>query len=151
MALPEFPEHRRSSAVATWAAAGPLSAAIAPSAAAAILEVSSWRVVYFVTAPVALVVLALSLRLVARSRADDAEGRLDLAGTVLATLAIGLLILAISQGSAWGWGTPADHRRPPPRSCSAWCSWSAPAATRPPCSTCRCSGCPRWRRPTWPT
>ena len=106
MALPEFPGHRRSSAVATWAAAGPLSAAIAPSAAAAILDVSSWRVVYFVTAPVALVVLALSVRLVARSRADDADGRLDLSGTVLATLAIGLLILAISQGSVWGWVTP---------------------------------------------
>ena len=106
MALPEFPEHRRPSAVATWAAAGPLSAAIAPSAAAGLLEVSTWRVVYFVTAPAALVVLALSYRFVARSRADDVEGRLDLLGTVLATLAIGLLILAISQGTTWGWRSP---------------------------------------------
>ncbi len=107
MALPEFPQHRRSSAVATWAAAGPLSAAIAPSAAAALLEVSSWRVVYFVTAPVALVTLALSLRFVARSRADEVEGRLDVAGTVLATLAIGLLVLSISQGRVWGWTSAA--------------------------------------------
>lgn len=106
MALPEFPAHRRPSAVATWAAAGPLSAAIAPSAAAGMLEVSSWRVVYFVTAPAALVVLALSYRFVARSRADDVDGRLDLVGTVLATLAIGLLILAISQGTTWGWSSP---------------------------------------------
>ncbi len=106
MALPEFPEHRRPSAVATWAAAGPLSAAIAPSAAAGLLEVSTWRVVYFVTEPAALVVLALSYRVVARSRADDVEGRLDLLGTVLATLAIGLLILAISQGTTWGWRSP---------------------------------------------
>lgn len=107
MALPEFPERRRPSAVATWAAAGPLSAAIAPSAAAGILEVSSWRVVYFVTAPVALIAFGLSLKFVARSRADDSEGRLDVSGTVLATLSIGLLILAISQGSAWGWTGPA--------------------------------------------
>ncbi|MEL6984398.1 MAG: MFS transporter, partial [Actinomycetota bacterium] len=106
MALPEFPTKRRPSAVATWAAAGPLSAAIAPSAAAGILEVSTWRTVYFVTAPVALVVLALSYRFVARSRADEVDGQLDLLGTVLATLSIGLLILAISQGTAWGWVSP---------------------------------------------
>lgn len=112
MALPEFPEHRRPSAVATWAAAGPLAAAIAPSAAAAILDGSSWRVVYFVTAPAALAFFGLSLRFVARSRVDPSsggtvEGRLDLTGTALATVAIGLLIVAISQGSAWGWTRPA--------------------------------------------
>lgn len=106
MALPEFPTGRRSSAVATWAAAGPLSAAIAPSAAAAILGVSSWRVVYLVTAPAALLILGASLRFVARSRADRAEGRLDVAGTALATVSIGLLILAISQGTSWGWTSP---------------------------------------------
>lgn len=106
MALPEFPANRRPSAVATWAAAGPLSAAIAPSAAAGILEFSTWRTVYFVTAPVALVVLALSFRFVARSRAEEVEGHLDLLGTVLATLAIGLLIVAISQGTTWGWLSP---------------------------------------------
>jgi EmrB/QacA subfamily drug resistance transporter len=106
MALPEFPEHRRSSAVATWAAAGPLSAAIAPSAAAAILGISSWRIVYLVTAPAALVAFAASLKFVGRSRADEVEGRLDLAGTALATMAIGLLILSISQGTAWGWTSP---------------------------------------------
>jgi EmrB/QacA subfamily drug resistance transporter len=107
MALPEFPDHRRSSAVATWAAAGPLSAAIAPSAAAGLLAVSSWRIVYLVTAPVALIVFAASLRFVGRSRADEVEGRLDLAGTAVATMAIGLLILSISQGTAWGWTSPA--------------------------------------------
>ncbi len=106
MALPEFPPNRRPSAVATWAAAGPLSAAIAPSAAAGMLEFSSWRVVYFVSAPVALVVLGLSYRYVARSRSDEADGHLDFLGTVLATMSIGLLILAISQGTAWGWTSP---------------------------------------------
>ncbi len=103
MALPDFPLHRRSSAVATWAAAGPLSAAIAPSAAAALLEVSSWRWVYFLSAPLALAAFGFSLTFVSRSKADDDPGRLDLVGTVVATAAIGLLILGINQGSEWGW------------------------------------------------
>ncbi|MEM7276228.1 MAG: MFS transporter [Actinomycetota bacterium] len=105
MALPAFPANRRSSAVATWAAAGPLSAALAPSIAAALLEVSDWRWVYALTAPLAAGVLAASFLHVPRSRAEDAPGRLDLLGTVLATAAIAALILGIGQGSTWGWGS----------------------------------------------
>lgn len=102
MALPDFPEHRRSSAIATWAAAGPLSAGIAPSAAAALLQFSSWRWVYFLSAPFALLVFGASLLFVRRSRDEVDQGRLDLVGTVVATLSIALLIIGISQSSEWG-------------------------------------------------
>jgi EmrB/QacA subfamily drug resistance transporter len=103
MALPEFPEQRRSSAVATWAAAGPLSAALAPSTAAMLLQVSSWRWVYALSAPPALLIIALSYRYVPGGQVEPAKGKLDLPGTVLATASIGLLILGISQGQSWGW------------------------------------------------
>ena len=106
MVLPEFPVTRRSSAVATWAAAGPLSAAIAPSTAAGLLEVTSWRWVYFVSAPAALLTLLASYRVVAESRGDDNEGRLDLAGTALAIVSVALLIVGIGQGTEWGWTSP---------------------------------------------
>jgi len=106
MALPEFPAARRPSAVATWAAAGPLSASIAPSAAAWLLAGTSWRVVYLVSAPVALVALAASYLWVADSRGDDDGGRLDLVGTALAVVAVSLLIVGITQGTSWGWGSP---------------------------------------------
>ncbi|MCP4226813.1 MAG: MFS transporter [Actinomycetia bacterium] len=107
MALPEFPAARRPSAVASWAAAGPLSAAIAPSAAAGLLGATSWRWVYFVSAPVALATLAASYVFVADSRGEDDEGRLDLIGTVLAVVAIALLIIGITQGPNWGWASPS--------------------------------------------
>lgn len=103
MALPEFPEGRRPSAVATWAASGPLSAALAPSIAAVLLEISSWRWVYALSFPLALLVLVASLRVVPAGESVPVEGRLDLPGTGLATAAIALLILGISQGPAWGW------------------------------------------------
>ena len=106
MALPGFPEHRRSSAVATWAAAGPLSAALAPSAAAALLQVGSWRWVYLLSAPLALTVFAASLILVPRSKGADDDEALDIVGTVLATTSIALFIVGISQSSDWGIATP---------------------------------------------
>lgn len=102
MALPDFPIHRRSSAVATWAAAGPLSAALAPSVAAALLEIGDWRLVYGLSAPLALLVFGASLLFVSRSRADQDPGRLDLVGTVLATVSIALLIVGISKSPDWG-------------------------------------------------
>jgi len=105
--LPEFPAGRRPSAVATWAAAGPLSAAIAPSAAAALLAATSWRWVYFLSAPIAAVTLGLSFVLVAESRGDDTTTRLDLTGSVVAVASVALLIVGIGQGSSWGWTGPA--------------------------------------------
>ncbi len=103
MALPAFPAARRSSAVATWAASGPLSAAIAPSAAAAMLDATSWRVVYLVTAPVSLAILVASTLFVTDTRGEDDGGRLDLAGTVMAVTALTLIIVGITQTPSWGW------------------------------------------------
>jgi MFS family permease len=102
--LPEFPAARRSSAVATWAAAGPLSAAVAPSTAALLLEATSWRWVYLLTAPAAALVLAGSYLTVRESRGDvDSANRLDVFGSVLAVASVALLVLGIGQGTGWGW------------------------------------------------
>ena len=106
--LPEFPAARRPSAVATWAAAGPLSAAVAPSAAAGVLGATSWRWVYAMSAPIAAVTLGLSFLLIRESSSDEESGeRLDLFGTVLAVASVALLIVGIGQGTGWGWASPA--------------------------------------------
>ncbi len=107
MILPEFPNSRRSTAVATWAAAGPLSAFIAPSAASAMLAAMSWRWVYGISAPAAAIALLLSWVTVRESVGEQNENRLDLGGTALAVAAISLLIVGISQGTAWGWSSAA--------------------------------------------
>jgi EmrB/QacA subfamily drug resistance transporter len=102
--LPEFPDARRSTAVATWAAAGPLSAAVAPSTAALLLEATSWRWVYLLTAPAAALTLVGSYATVRESGGDvDTENRLDILGSGLAVASVALLVLGIGQGSEWGW------------------------------------------------
>jgi len=79
MVLPLFPSERRPSAVAAWAAAGPLSAAIAPSLSAAILQF--------------------------RSDERAPEGRLDLVGAALGTASIALLVFGVGKGNDWGWSS----------------------------------------------
>lgn len=106
MVLPDFPAARRPSAIATWAAAGPLAAALAPSTAAALLEVTSWRWVYFISAPAAAAILVASYLIVADRPGTSTGGRLDVLGTGLAVISISAVIVGITQGSAWGWFGP---------------------------------------------
>jgi EmrB/QacA subfamily drug resistance transporter len=106
MILPEFPKERHGTAVGVWAATSPIASAIAPSVAAAMLELASWRWLYFITAPIAAVTLGAGWRLLRESKADAVPGRLDLLGVSGGTTAITLLVFAVSQGPAWGWVHP---------------------------------------------
>ena len=101
LALPAFPASRRTSAIGLWSAAGPLSAAIAPTLVAELLAVTSWRWVYFVTAPAAGLLLLLGLT-VHESSVAQPEGHLDLFGAALATAGIALMVVAVSQSVEWG-------------------------------------------------
>jgi EmrB/QacA subfamily drug resistance transporter len=103
MVLPLFPASRRSTAVAAWAASGPLSAAVAPSLSAAVLEVSSWRWLYFLSAPVALIILAFGVSRLEEVTPPAGEGRLDMLGAALGTAGIALLVFAVGKGGDWGW------------------------------------------------
>ena len=105
MVLPLFPATRRSSAVAAWAAAGPLSAAVAPSASASILQFSSWRWLYFLSAPVAMVVWLVGRRRLNEVTAPDATGKLDIVGAVLGTAGIALVVFGVGKGKDWGWSS----------------------------------------------
>ena len=61
-----------------------------------------WRAVFLINIPVAAGALALTSRLVPESRADSA-GKLDLTGTVLATLGLTAVILPLVEGRQYGW------------------------------------------------
>ena len=105
MVLPMFPASRRSTAVAAWAASGPLSAALAPSASAAVLQIGGWRWLYFLSAPVASVILMIGVRRLKEVTPPSAEGRLDMVGAALGTSAIALVVFAVGKGRDWGWGS----------------------------------------------
>ena len=106
MILPEFPKERHGTAVGVWAATAPIASAVAPSAAAVMLEFASWRWLYFLTAPIAGLTLLVGWRLLRESKADSTPGRLDMVGVIEGTTAITVLVFAVSQGPAWGWGHP---------------------------------------------
>ncbi|WP_433466666.1 MFS transporter [Spirillospora sp. CA-128828] len=61
-----------------------------------------WRTIFWVNVPVAVLALAVGMRVLPESTADR-RARLDVPGAVLSALAIALILLPLVQGRDWGW------------------------------------------------
>jgi EmrB/QacA subfamily drug resistance transporter len=64
-----------------------------------------WHWIFLVNLPIGAAVLALSLRLLPGERLPRPEGRLDVAGAVLVTVALVLAVYAIVNGNQSGWSS----------------------------------------------
>jgi EmrB/QacA subfamily drug resistance transporter len=100
--LNAFPVRERGRAMAIFfAVAGGLTS-IGPLAGGYLTE-WSWRAIFWVNIPVAIIALILT----AISKPDDERhpAPLDYRGTVLITGGMGLAVLGLQQSSVWGWGS----------------------------------------------
>jgi EmrB/QacA subfamily drug resistance transporter len=98
----EFPIERRGRAVGLFfAIAGGLTA-VGPFAGAYLLELS-WRWIFFVNVPVAIIGLVLTFAAHIPNRRNPAP--IDWVGAVLIIAGIGTLVLGLQQASTWGWSS----------------------------------------------
>ena len=98
-------ETERGRAIGTWSGFTAITAAFGPVLGGWLVENASWRWVFFINLPLAVVVVAVALRGVPESR-DEEAGRLDVVGAVLATIGLGALVFGLIEGPARGWGNP---------------------------------------------
>jgi len=102
--LPEFPPDRRSTAIGIAGATGALGAVVGPVLGSILIDVFSWRGIFWVNVPLCLLVLIIGPRLLAESRDPTASGRIDLIGVAFGTGSVALVMLAIVQSESWGVG-----------------------------------------------
>lgn len=88
-----FEEHERSQAVGIWAGAGALMSAAGPVLGGWLVDQVSWRAIFLLNVPLAIVAAALALRFACESR-DPHPRRLDFIGA--ATAAVGLAAITWS-------------------------------------------------------
>jgi MFS family permease len=81
-----------------------VTSAAGPLAGGWLAEHASWRWVFFLNAPVATVVVAVSWLRVPETRGD--EPRVDVAGAVLATLGLGAIVYGLIRSGESGLGSP---------------------------------------------
>jgi len=103
--LGAFPTERRSQVVAMWGGVGALAVATGPSLGAGLISAGGWRWAFYVNLPVGAVAFLLGRRVLADSKSDEARARPDYLGVALVSAALASLVLAISEGPAWGWSS----------------------------------------------
>jgi EmrB/QacA subfamily drug resistance transporter len=103
--LPAFPPEQRTMAVSIWSAVGGVAAALGPPIGGLLVE-ASWRWIFIVNIPVALVTIVAAALVLREVRDPDRSLRPDGLGSLMLIGAVGLLTTGIVQGPEWGWGDP---------------------------------------------
>jgi EmrB/QacA subfamily drug resistance transporter len=97
-----FPADRRGLGIALWAASATIGGIIGLIGSGALVETYWWGSVFVCTGGVALVTLVLTAGLVPNT-ADPEHAHLDPAGSVLSGVAVGGLVLGVTEGPVRGW------------------------------------------------
>jgi EmrB/QacA subfamily drug resistance transporter len=102
-----FGEKDRGHAIGTWSGFTAITAAIGPLLGGWLIEHISWRAVFFINVPLALVVLLISLSSLPESRDETERAKLDWVGAALTTVGLGGIVYALIESSRLGWRHPA--------------------------------------------
>ena len=101
-----FAEAERGKAIGTWSGSTAITTAMGPVLGGWLIEHVSWRAVFFLNVPLALVTLALVFIFVPESRDEEESGKLDLTGAALATAGLGTIVYGLIESSRLGWQNP---------------------------------------------
>jgi EmrB/QacA subfamily drug resistance transporter len=97
-----FPEEERGRAIGTWSGSTAITTALGPVMGGWLIEHVSWRAVFFLNIPLAVIVLLLVVRCVPESRNEEESRKLDLLGAALATLSLGAIVYGLIESSRLG-------------------------------------------------
>jgi EmrB/QacA subfamily drug resistance transporter len=100
--LAAYPLSRRSQMVALWAGIGALAVATGPTLGALLITWTGWRAVFFVNLPIGLLAWSVGRRVLVDPPRRQAAAP-DYPGVGLLAGSLALFVLAISEGSDWGW------------------------------------------------
>jgi EmrB/QacA subfamily drug resistance transporter len=99
-----FSNAERGRAIGTWSGFTAIAAGVGPVLGGWLIEHVSWRWIFFINAPLAVVVLLIVWRRVPESRDPEANGRLDYPGALLATLGLGGVVFGLTESNTRGFG-----------------------------------------------
>jgi EmrB/QacA subfamily drug resistance transporter len=100
-----FTEGReRNIALGAWGAVGGFGAAAGVLFGGILTDLLSWEWIFFVNIPVGLAGLVLTPFLLSESLDKHGQG-FDVPGAVLVTGGLSVLVLGVTQGREWGWGS----------------------------------------------
>ena len=92
-----FPSSERGRAIGTWSGFTSITTALGPVVGGWLVEHVSWRWVFFINVPLALVVLFITVWRVPETRSARATNRIDWPGIALTTAGLGAIVYALIE------------------------------------------------------
>jgi len=99
-----FPEEKRGKAIGTWSGFSAITAAIGPVFGGWLIEHVSWRAVFFINLPLAILVILILYWRAPESRADGRGKQEDWLGALLVTAGLGGIVYGLIESSNAGFG-----------------------------------------------
>jgi MFS family permease len=93
----------RSRAIGAWSGFGALAAAGGPVLGGYLLSLGSWRWLFLLNLPLAVVVLVVTQRHVPETRDASVAGRIDIPGAVWAVVGLSALTYGLIEAASLGW------------------------------------------------
>jgi EmrB/QacA subfamily drug resistance transporter len=100
-----FPPEERGKAIGTWAGISGLALSIGPLAGGFLTEQVTWRAIFYINVPIAVIALIAAFTVVRESRDEKADRTIDYVGVVLLTVALTAFVLGLIEGNEWGCGS----------------------------------------------
>lgn len=96
----------RGNAIGQWTSWTGISFIVGPSLGGWLVDVSTWRVIFFINIPIAAVTLLILMRLGGMHQPRRQDLRVDVPGAILCTAGLGLLVGGFIEQPQLGWGNP---------------------------------------------
>jgi len=100
-----FAKDDRSAAIGAWSGLGGVATAIGPFLGGYLIQAVSWRLVFFINLPLAVAVIAISIRHVPETKAPGPVPKLDIRGAITISGALAGITYGLIAASSYGWGS----------------------------------------------
>jgi EmrB/QacA subfamily drug resistance transporter len=101
-----FRAEDRAPAIGAWSGLGGVTAAIGPFLGGWLVQAVSWRLIFLINLPLAVLVVWVAQRHVPESRDPSVDRGLDYTGAALAAVGLAGVVYALTDGPGLGWTSP---------------------------------------------
>jgi EmrB/QacA subfamily drug resistance transporter len=102
-----FPAEERGKAIGTWAGLSAVTTALGPVLGGWLADALSWRAIFFINVPIALITLGIAFRHVPESRDRSEDSTVDWRGGFLVTVGLLALAYGLTATSERDWADPS--------------------------------------------